>query len=47
MRAQKRGTAIPLPTQNLCTRGGQVVNTMPQPPSCWEKDLVPIVKEAG
>jgi len=32
---------------NLCTRWGEGVNTMPQLLSPWERDLVPIVSEAG
>jgi len=47
MRAQKSGTAIPLPTQNLSTRSRWVVNTMSQPLYYWERDLVPSVKDAG
>jgi len=27
--------------------GGGMVRTMPQPPYPWEKDLVPILQEAG
>ena len=46
MKAQRRSRGIAL-LFNLGDRWGWVINAMPQPLGTWERDLVPILQEAG